>query len=96
MDIAHDTFAAEAGLGTTGPAKTRLVRLNVEAGRADPWGGEIVMAKDADVGVVTSAAPWGGGSVAIARVGAAHAKPGERLALEILRTRRGAVIDAVL
>ena len=96
IDIAHDTFAAEAGLGTAGAAKTRLVRLSVEAGKVDPWGGEIVLAKDADVGVVTSAAPWGAGSVAIARVDAAHAKPGQRLALEILGARRDAVIDAVL
>jgi dimethylglycine dehydrogenase len=96
VDVAHDTFAAEAGLGTAGTATTRLVRLKVEGGKVDPWGGEIVLAKDADVGVVTSAAPWGAGSVAIARVGAAHAKPGQRLALEILGTRRDAVIDAVL
>ncbi|MFO0996259.1 MAG: FAD-dependent oxidoreductase [Alphaproteobacteria bacterium] len=88
-------YIGRDALAHSGPARRRLVRLAIEAdgnGAVDPWGSEVVIAEERDVGHVTSGAfaPSLEGSIALARI--ATEATAKRLEVEILGQRRRAVV----
>jgi dimethylglycine dehydrogenase len=74
----------------------RLATLEVDALDADCWGNEVVWAGDRVAGITTSGGYgyWLGRSLGVAYLDAGLARPGIRLAVEILGDRRPAVVLA--
>jgi dimethylglycine dehydrogenase len=76
--------------------RKRLATLEVDADDADCWGNEALWAGDRVVGITTSGGYgyWLGRSLVVAYLDAELARPGTRLAVEILGDRRPAVVLA--
>jgi dimethylglycine dehydrogenase len=76
--------------------RKRLATLEVDADDADCWGNEALWAGDRVAGITTSGGYgyWLGRSLAVAYLDAELARPGTRLAVEILGDRRPAVVLA--